>query len=61
MSSKELWPFIFIIGLILFNWPFLDIFRMSLPHYLFGAWGLLIACVGILIAILNKKGEDGDV
>lgn len=60
MNSKELLPFFFLIGMLLFNWPFLDIFSMSLPYYLFGAWALFILAVGILITVIRtqKTGKD---
>jgi len=54
MNSKELWPFLFLIGIILFNWPLLVIFGLSLPYYLFGVWGIFIIIIGISI---NKTGN----
>ena len=42
MNNREVWVFLFLLGLLLFNWPFLDIFSLSLPYYLFGLWGLFI-------------------
>jgi len=57
MNSKELWPFLFLIGILLFNWPSLAIFGLFLPHYLFGAWGLFILAIGISI---KKNGKPGN-
>jgi len=57
MNSKELWPFLFLIGILLFNWPFLAIFGLSLPHYLFGVWGIFILVIGISI---KKNGKPGN-
>ena len=45
MNNREVWVFFFLLGLLLFNWPFLDIFSLSLPYYLFGVWGLFIFVV----------------
>jgi hypothetical protein len=56
MNSKELWPFLFLIGIFLFNWPFLAIFGLSLPEYLFGVWGIFIILIGVSI---NKAGKPG--
>jgi len=59
MNSKELWIFLFLIGLLLFNWPLLFIFGLSLPYYLFSVWSLFILTVGLFInAILKKKKEE---
>jgi len=57
MQNKELWFFIFFIGTLLLNWPFLDIFSMSLPLYLFGTWGLFIIIVSVFINILNRENS----
>ena len=57
MNSKELWAFLFLVGALLFNWPFLNIFNMSLPYYLFGLWGVFIALVAFLISA--DKGRSG--
>jgi hypothetical protein len=61
MNSKELLPFLFLIGMLLFNWPFLDIFSISLPYYLFSVWGLFIVVVGVLITITLRHKTDKDV
>lgn len=60
MKNRELIPFLFIFGVLFFNWPFLDIFSLSLPYYLFGAWGLFILLVGLIIRGAGG-GDDGDV
>jgi len=59
MGNKELWFFLFFVGTLLFNWPFLDIFNLSLPLYLFGLWGLLIILVGFFIHKMNKQSNKG--
>ncbi len=61
MNSKELLPFLFLIGMLLFNWPFLDIFSISLPYYLFSVWGFFIVAVGVLITLTRRHKTDKDV
>ncbi len=61
MNSKELLPFLFLIGMLLFNWPLLDIFSISLPYYLFSVWGLFIVVVGVLITLICRRETDKDV
>ncbi len=61
MNSKELLPFLFLIGMLLFNWPLLDIFSISLPYYLFSVWGLFIVVVGVLITLIRRRETDKDV
>ncbi len=60
MGNKELWSFLFLIGTLLFNWPLLDIFSLSLPYYLFIVWGLFIVVVSLSIA-RSKRPANKDV
>lgn len=60
MESKELWIFIFLIGIVLFNWPFLHIHGGGLTTYLFGVWILFILVMGVFITILKKHKTDHD-
>jgi len=55
LNNKELWPFLFILGTFFLNWPFLDIFSLSLPYYLFGVWGLFIIVMGFFISKTSKQ------
>jgi hypothetical protein len=55
VRNNEVWPFLFLVGALLFNWPFLEIFGGGLQFYLFAAWGLFILLIGILLSVLNKK------
>jgi len=61
MKYKEAWFFLFFLGTLLLNWPFLDIFSMSLPAYLFGTWGIFIFIVSIFISNLNREKNRKDV
>lgn len=58
MSNNEVWPFLFLIGFLFFNWPFLEIFAGNLQFYLFCSWGLFILLIGISITILKKKEKE---
>ncbi|MBU1568425.1 MAG: hypothetical protein KJ630_22710 [Proteobacteria bacterium] len=55
MHSKELWPFIFFLGLTAFNYPFMDLGKNVLPYYLYTAWALLIFIIGLLVTIKEYK------
>jgi hypothetical protein len=56
MRRKEIWLFIALASLFLFNWPFLEMFRQSVVAYLFGVWALFI----ILAGVLAGRDEDAD-
>jgi hypothetical protein len=61
MNSKEFWVFLFFLGTLLFNWPFLDIFNMVLPYYFLGVWGLFICIVCVVVMMTETRGKDRDV
>ena len=61
MDKKEFWLFLFFLGTLLFNWPFLDIFNMVLPFYFLGVWGLFILVVCVVVTIGEKRGKNRDV
>jgi hypothetical protein len=61
MKNKEFWVFLFFLGTLLLNWPFLDIFSLVLPYYFFGVWSLFILVVGIVATLKNTKDRDADV
>lgn len=54
--KNELPIFLFIVGLVLFNWPILTIFSSALPFYLFAAW------FGFILFHLyhDLRATDGD-
>ena len=56
MHSKELWPFIFLLGLLVFNYPIMDLVQVALPYYLYTAWALLILVISLLVTI-RARGE----
>ncbi|HWR58830.1 MAG TPA: hypothetical protein VN328_08085 [Thermodesulfovibrionales bacterium] len=55
MKNTEIWVFIFSLGLLSLNWPFLEIFYTRVVPYLFLTWILFI----ILIAIA-AHGKGGN-
>jgi hypothetical protein len=61
MIGNEIWPFLFFLGLLFLNWPFLDLFKPYLPYYLFVVWGLFILIVGLLISRVTGKKRGDDV
>ncbi len=55
MHSKELWPFIFLLGLLFFNYPILDLVDVALPYYLYTAWALFILMIGLLVTLSQRE------
>ncbi len=55
---REIWIFLFVLGLILFGWPFMSIFKNNLVAYLFTAWFVLIVLIFVL-TVYSKKGDNG--
>lgn len=41
--------FVFLCGLLLFNWPFLELFRQGLALYLYVIWLVYIVVLAIII------------
>jgi hypothetical protein len=54
-GDKEIWPFVSILGLVIFNWPLLEIFREEIAYYLFLLWAVFI----ILLAFITRRGDAG--
>ena len=61
MNNKEFWVFLFFLGALLFNWPFLYIFNMVLPYYFLGLWALFILVVCVVVTVSNKRGKGNNV
>lgn len=53
---RDIWIFLFILGMLLFGWPFLIIFREKLAYYLFISWLIFIA----LVYLASRFSEGGD-
>jgi hypothetical protein len=54
--SRDIWIFLFALGVILFNWPLMSIFRYGISRYLFLAWFIFIAL--IFIATIYKRNKN---
>jgi hypothetical protein len=55
--KRDIWVFLFGLGVLLFNGPFLSLFRDSLTYYLFIIWLVFIGL--IFLASNYSKREDG--
>ncbi len=55
--NREIWPFLFFLGFVLFNWPFLQIFGGGLPAYLFGIWALFILAMVVIFKLTGEEDE----
>ncbi len=42
MKKAEVWVMLFIVGVLGFNWPFIEMFNRALPAYLFVFWFVFI-------------------
>ena len=60
MKSTEIWVFIFSLGLLSLNWPFLEIFYTTEVSYLFVTWIFLIVLVALAAhkTNSNKSSEN---
>jgi len=55
--KRDIWVFLFSLGILLFGGPFLFLFRDSLTYYLFIIWFVFIGL--IFLASNYSKREDG--
>jgi hypothetical protein len=55
--KRDIWIALFLLGLLLFEWPFLKIFSHKLPYYLFIVWFLFIGL--IYLASRSTDRDDG--
>lgn len=56
--SRDIWIFLFVLGVILFSWPFMSIFKYNLSKYLFLVWFIFIVLV-FIATVYKKKGNNG--
>ncbi len=54
---RDVWFFLFSLGVLLFGWPLMSIFRYGLATYLFIVW--LVFLVLIYITTKFSDREDG--
>jgi hypothetical protein len=57
MRTRELFIFLFIAGLLAFNWPFTAVFGSGIPVYIFIAWGVFIALLRLVSGADEKTGK----
>jgi hypothetical protein len=55
--KRDIWVFLFLLGVLLFGGPFLTIFRDNLTYYLFIIWFVFIGL--IFLASNYSKRDDG--
>lgn len=60
MHRKELWPFVFFLGVLSVNYPILEMVHIPMLYYLYGTWAGLILIIAVATAIAGKGGGDGD-
>ncbi len=56
---KDLWFFIFVLGVILFTWPVLSIFKDNLPAYFFVIWLVFIVLIFITVKFSERENGGG--
>ncbi len=54
---RDIWFFLFFMGILLFGWPILSIFRFGLATYLFIIWLLFILLIFVFTKVTER--EDG--
>jgi hypothetical protein len=54
---RDVWIFLFAVGVLLFTWPVLSIFNDNLATYLFVVWFIFILL--IFITSIFSEREDG--
>jgi len=57
IMRRDVWFFLFFLGVLLFGWPLMSIFRNGMAIYLFTVW--LVFIVLILIISIFSEREDG--
>ncbi len=56
--KRDIWVFLFMLGIFLFGWPLVTIFRDNLASYLFAAWAGFILLI-YLATVYSSKGNGG--
>ncbi len=57
VMRREIWIFLFVLGVLFFSWPIMSIFENSLVLSLFVIW--LVFIVFIFITSIFSEREDG--
>ncbi len=57
--KRDIWVILFLLGLLLFGWPLITIFRDNLAAYLFAAWAAFIVLI-YLASVHENRGDGGN-
>jgi len=57
--KKDISIFLFLFGLVLFSWPFINIFHGTLTTYLFTVWILFIGLI-LAATLLGDRDSGGN-
>ncbi len=61
MKNTGIWVFIFSLGLLALNWPFLEIFYTQVVAYLFVTWILFIALIAVAAHRTGVNDKRSDI
>lgn len=59
MEKNDILIFIFILGVLGLNWPFLEIFHIDVVEYLFTFWLIFIILVALTVSRIENKKAKG--
>jgi len=57
--SRDIWIFLFALGVILFSWPLMTIYKYGLSKYLFLAWFIFIVLIFIASIYKSNRKNGG--
>ncbi len=57
--TRDFSIFLFVLGLILFNWPLISMFGQDLLKYFFGVWFIYIIFILVGTRYKNKRDNGG--
>jgi len=56
---RDVWIFLLALGVLLFTWPIMSIFKDSLAIYLFVIWLVFILLI-LVTSIFSQREDDGN-
>jgi len=56
--TRDLWFFLFLLGVLFFSWPIMSIFKDNLVISLFIIWFIFIILI-FITSIFSKSGDSG--
>jgi hypothetical protein len=57
--ARDIFIFLFTLGVILFNWPVISIFDTALSQYFFVVWLIFIAAIYFITTYSRKGDREG--